>query len=355
MLKEATELVGLKTRLIEAAEFEELRNLFEAVDTSYLRRLMGFFSLINIMWFAAIIGIACFSMPVIYVVAKQLAPIFGGYFYWLAKGVRKFIIDVLWPLLMKMHYYGVLEVLHYYIVFCVLVMSHDMDPNNFSTTMVAFSSYVFLLSAVFNTFHMHFEKSKYNYTEDLQFWYSFVFNFLFLASFPTVHRLDSLILGALTMFCLYVSLMASNMVVSIASDTTRSFDEFLYRFRVSSTIFFVVDIGSRLFGSHIYELLATKELLLGSPLLEVNLQTFKFGLVFFGVFELCLFRSFELADALFGDNRKGLFHESVERKVMYALGLLGITGALGYGMQIQGLKNITTLYLIGIVQCTIYV
>jgi len=86
-----------------------------------------------------------------YVLLKPLIDLFGGYFYWLAKGVRKFIVDDLWPLLMKMHYYGVLEVLHYYIVFCVLAMSYRMDPKNLSTTMVAFSSYVFLLSAMINT------------------------------------------------------------------------------------------------------------------------------------------------------------------------------------------------------------
>jgi len=153
ILEQATKLVGLKTRLIEASEFEGLVTIFSNVEIqkTYVGRLMGVFNLVNIMWLFAIIGISCFTLPTTYVLLKPLIDLFGGYFYWLAKGVRKFIIDVLWPLLMKMHYYGVLEVLHYYIVFCVLAMSYRMDPKNLSTTMVAFSSYVFLLSAMINT------------------------------------------------------------------------------------------------------------------------------------------------------------------------------------------------------------
>jgi len=103
---------------------------------------------------------------------------------------------------------------------------------------------------------------------------------------------------------------------------------------VCSAFIFIVDLALRF---------------LGSPLLGVNVQAFRFGLVFFGIYVLCQIFCVDFAEGVFlkGKDRKDSF--------MFPLVLLAITGILGFGVQMQSMKNVTILYAIGLGVCAFLV
>ena len=95
-----------------------------------MARIGGIFNFVNIMWFLAIVGITVSVGPLLWIVASPIVEFLMIRLSWLARGVRQFFWNYVWPATVKLHTWGFLELFAYMVTFTILTQSHKMNSND---------------------------------------------------------------------------------------------------------------------------------------------------------------------------------------------------------------------------------
>lgn len=108
ILEEATKIVGLKTRKIGHSEFENILESLKSIEYVKImyQRVFGMLSIVNVIWFFAMLSIVYTAGPVFMLVTRPLRAFLAKHFTWVAKAIKKFIMEDLVPILIKLHKWG---------------------------------------------------------------------------------------------------------------------------------------------------------------------------------------------------------------------------------------------------------
>lgn len=146
ILTEASHLLNTGERVLTAAEFTGLLAETARLEEyqGLLSRLWGFMNFVNIMWFMAIIGLTISVGPFVYLITKPLQAFLSNFLTWFAKVVRKFLVEKVWPQVVRCHNWGVFEVLTYYFSFRIVCQGVLM-PDPSTGQMIALTGVIFAI------------------------------------------------------------------------------------------------------------------------------------------------------------------------------------------------------------------
>lgn len=295
------------------------------------QRAQGLFNFVNIMWFCSILVLAISTGPVCWLLTKPLREFIAKHFTWVAKRIRKFIIEVLWPMIKKLHKWGIIEILNYYGVLCVLATSYTMDSSRVSSMMVGISSFVFFYQALYHSWRL-FATNLVKYSEDAsKLRVKTFFTIVFVALLPTVIHFDSDILGVTSIYLLYLCHNENDYINKVYQNLTGE-----KAFNGAHKSFFCIDLLTRLIAK------AAKVGYMGDiakPYANI-FDRFRVGLVLFGTGSVCFYNLRHIIKLRTQPKK------FTKEKVYIEIALFGALSFFGWGLNMVGMQNITILYTI---------
>jgi len=152
LLKEASAMLG---RLVTAAELKGVRATLLTMEShqSIVQKVWGFFSFVNIMWLAAIFGVAVSIGPALWVVMSPLRDFFGKLsaqvirlLVWVAK-------EIVFPIGIRLHTYGIFEIAAFAMAFMLTAQGQRMGKD--AGMYVCISGLVALHLCAMYSFQLH--------------------------------------------------------------------------------------------------------------------------------------------------------------------------------------------------------
>ena len=112
-------------------DMKEIRLHIEALvnEKSFIQKVMGFFTFVNIIWFIAIVGMTCTIGPCIWFFLGNCIQKMVECFIEFVKTVITFVVQkILLPLFEFLHNWGILEFCGYFLCFQFVAEGCRMDP-----------------------------------------------------------------------------------------------------------------------------------------------------------------------------------------------------------------------------------
>ena len=110
------------------------------IHRGMLARIGGVFTFVNIIWFFAIFGIAASLGPLVWVLSTPIRQFFVVFLTWFARKIKEFFWYAIWPNLVRLHTWGIFEILCYVFTYAVLTEAFRMNGTvGFFVAITAFA------------------------------------------------------------------------------------------------------------------------------------------------------------------------------------------------------------------------